>query len=229
MSVFVFYRWPSERAEQQPVWCLPRGLTQLWQREAGRQAGSTNSNSNSGFWLDLAALCVRAACGSSGPETSSLNAQYNLLPTTLLLLLLSSPQSNMPYELDAASLNTFGECDMNGQLQTPVLAAHYRIMPGRQQLQAQPSNGNGNGHSNALSQEQQQQQMHWANAPDGRTLVGFSFNSKIGSGAEMLFYEFAGERGWGACSSWKGRFVIEAVLQGSLFSCPLQAPCHSTQ
>lgn len=85
-------------------------------------------------------------------------------------------QSNMPYELDAATLNTFGECDMNGQLHSPVLAAHYRVMPGGQQ--------------------QQQQVTPLTQAPDGRTLVGFSFNTSFGSGgADMIFYEFAGGLG----------------------------------
>lgn len=64
---------------------------------------------------------------------------------------------------------------MNGQLQTPVLAAHYRVMPGRQQLQ-----------------HQQQGTVYSAGSTDGRTLVGFSFNTGFGSGADMIFYEFAG-------------------------------------
>lgn len=118
-------------------------------------------------------------------------------------------QSNMPYELDAASLNTFGECDMNGQLQTPVLAAHYRVMPGRQQLQ--PSNGNGKAHANsngngkAHANGNGRAPANMLHSPVGRTLVGFSFNTKFGSGAEMIFYEFAGSGALlGPCCTQRG-------------------------
>jgi hypothetical protein len=77
---------------------------------------------------------------------------------------------------------------MNSQLQTPVLAAHYRVMPGRQQLQEQL-----NGDSEAAAgQQQQQQQVYPIRSTDGRTFAGFSFNAGFGSGAEMIFYEFAG-------------------------------------
>lgn len=131
-------------------------------------------------------------------------------------------QSNLPYELDPSSLNTFGECDMHGQLQTPVLAAHYRVMPGRQQLQQQqqlqaPTNGNGkpasNGNgisssgngsngSNGVTQ-QQQQQVYSAGSTDGRAFVGFSFNTSFGSGgAEMIFYEFAGQCNIACPAGW---------------------------
>jgi hypothetical protein len=129
-------------------------------------------------------------------------------------------QSNLPYELDATSLNTYGECTMNGQLKSPVLAAHYRIMPGRQQFlqqqqqQQQSSNGNDNGHaapvnngngsgkcsngngangsSRNSSTAAQQPQLHAVGGPDGRTFVGFSFNAGLGSDAEILFYDFGG-------------------------------------
>jgi hypothetical protein len=108
---------------------------------------------------------------------------------TLMLPVAVAAQSNMPYELDATSLNTFGECDMNGQLETPVLAAHYRVVPGRQQLQHNNSNGNGTAYAEGDIQPMQQY-------PDGRTMVGFSFNTKMPTGAEMIFYEFAGRDGF---------------------------------
>lgn len=80
---------------------------------------------------------------------------------------------------------------MHGQLQTSVLAAHYRVMPGRQQLQQQQqhhtattSNGNGNGSNSHLES---------AARTDGRVFAGFSFNADFAKGgAEMIFYEFAG-------------------------------------
>lgn len=93
---------------------------------------------------------------------------------------------------------------MGGQLHSPVLAAHYRVMPGRQQLQHQQqqwgssSNGSSNG-AHAPSQQQQQEygvQQSVVAAPDGRTFVGFSFNSDFASGgADMIFYEFSGGLG----------------------------------
>jgi hypothetical protein len=113
---------------------------------------------------------------------------------TLMLPFAVATQSNLPYELDATSLNTFGECDMNGQLQTPVLAAHYRVMPGRQQLQHNNSSGNGTAHADGDIQPMQRY-------PDGRTMVGFSFNTKMPTGAEMIFYEFAGKGGGCLCRS----------------------------
>jgi len=94
---------------------------------------------------------------------------------------------------------------MQGQLLTPVLAAHYRVMPGRkQQEQAvkhgsnsshNSGNGNGNGSGNGSSNgtaSGAKQQVHPISSTDGRTFVGFSFNAGLGSSAEMIFYEFAG-------------------------------------
>lgn len=139
--------------------------------------------------------CVRAMLGGcdcaraphTGPDRSlslwCAAACCGVLTSFLLC------QSNLPYELDASSLNTFGECDMNRQLQTPVLAAHYRVMPGRQQLQEQQQHGNGEA---AAGQQETRPQIYPVRSTDDRTFAGFSFNAGFGSGAEMIFYEFAG-------------------------------------
>lgn len=82
---------------------------------------------------------------------------------------------------------------MNSQLQTPVLAAHYRVMPGTQQLQEQQQ-----------QQQEAQPQVYPVHSTDGRTFAGFSFNAGFGSGAEMIFYEFAGMPMPPLCASWCG-------------------------
>jgi hypothetical protein len=86
-------------------------------------------------------------------------------------------QSGLPHELDPATLDTIGESTIGGQLATPVLAAHYRVMPGQQQKQQQQDWHSGSSSSNA--------------GAAGRTWVGFSFNTGLGD-AELKFYEFAG-------------------------------------
>lgn len=73
---------------------------------------------------------------------------------------------------------------MGNQLITPILAAHYRVMPGQQQLQQQKIWVSNSSSSNGSSGS--------GSAADGRTFVGFSFNTGLGD-AELLFYEFAGE------------------------------------
>eukprot|EP00878_Enallax_costatus_P035826 GHUV01040057.1.p1 GENE.GHUV01040057.1~~GHUV01040057.1.p1 ORF type:complete len:367 (+),score=91.51 GHUV01040057.1:124-1101(+) len=97
--------------------------------------------------------------------------------------LLALYESGLPHELDPATLDTLGETDLNGQLVTPVLAAHYRVMPRQQQQQQiwevpnSSINGRGAGGNGA--------------GAAGRTFVGFSFNTGLGD-AELLFYELAG-------------------------------------
>jgi hypothetical protein len=86
-------------------------------------------------------------------------------------------QSGLPHELDPATLDTIGESSIAGQLATPVLAAHYRVMPGQQQKQQQ--------------QDWQHSSSSSESAAAGRTWVGFSFNTGLGD-AELKFYEFAG-------------------------------------
>jgi hypothetical protein len=87
-------------------------------------------------------------------------------------------QSGLPHELDPATLDTIGECSIGGQLATPVLAAHYRVMPGQQQKQQQQQDWNSSSSSSN-------------GGAAGRTWVGFSFNTGLGD-AELKFYEFAG-------------------------------------
>ncbi|KAF6256619.1 carotenoid oxygenase [Scenedesmus sp. NREL 46B-D3] len=98
--------------------------------------------------------------------------------------LLALYESGLPHELDAATLDTLGESTINGQLATPVLAAHYRVMPGQQQKQQQQQDWRSD--SNGSSQNSSN------GAAAGRTWVGFSFNAGLGD-AELKFYEFAEE------------------------------------
>ena len=83
--------------------------------------------------------------------------------------------------MDPASLDTLGENSLNGQLATPALAAHYRVMPGQQQLQQQQVLDGPGGSSSSSGA-----------ANGGRSWVGFSFN--VGLPAELLFYELGGEQ-----------------------------------
>jgi carotenoid cleavage dioxygenase-like enzyme len=39
-----------------------------------------------------------------------------------------APQSGLPHELRPHDLETVGESKLGGRLETPVLAAHYRVM-----------------------------------------------------------------------------------------------------
>lgn len=96
-------------------------------------------------------------------------------------------QTGLPHQLDPATLNTLGETDLNGQLISSVLAAHYRVMPGGRQQQQQQiwevPNSSSNGRSSGSNGT--------GDAAAGRTLLGFSFNPRMGD-AELVFYEFAG-------------------------------------
>jgi all-trans-8'-apo-beta-carotenal 15,15'-oxygenase len=78
--------------------------------------------------------------------------------------LFSLYESGLPHELDPATLNTVGESTVGGQLETPVLAAHYRVV-------SQPGGGAAGGGAGA------------------RDWVAFSANTGLG-GTSLLFYEF---------------------------------------
>ncbi|KIY95659.1 lignostilbene-alpha,beta-dioxygenase [Monoraphidium neglectum] len=78
--------------------------------------------------------------------------------------LLALYESGLPHELDPRTLETVGESTVGGQLETPVLAAHYRVAPRR--------GGDGNGDGGGV-----------------RDWVAFSANTGL-SGTELIFYEF---------------------------------------
>ncbi|KAI8470373.1 MAG: carotenoid oxygenase [Monoraphidium minutum] len=81
--------------------------------------------------------------------------------------LLALYESGLPHELDPASLSTVGESTVGGQLETPVLAAHYRVTPRRNPGDAGDA---------------------------GADWVAFSSNTGLG-GTELIFYEFGEEAG----------------------------------
>lgn len=85
--------------------------------------------------------------------------------------LLSLYESSLPHELDPTTLDTLGESTVGGQLETPVLGAHYRIV-----TRTPPSDTPGDAAGQTAGQ--------------ARDWVAFSANTGLG-GTELIFYEFA--------------------------------------
>lgn len=80
-----------------------------------------------------------------------------------------SHDSGLPHELDPRTLETYGESTVGGQLETPVLAAHYRVV-------TRPGDTMNGAAGDAVAPQ--------------RDWVAFSANTGL-SGTELIFYEFA--------------------------------------